>query len=421
MGEILLLLVMFWNLENFFDPFEGNSNNPFKRNSNGYVHNGVADTLGLQNKKIVQTDMAVLEENAALADTVVQKVVEIETVKHGGGRKSEESVDEPFTPQGEKFWTWKKFARKRDDIARTICLVAEENGIFPAIMGLCEVENRFVLEQLTQNTILAKLDYGIIHKDSPDRRGIDAALLYRKELFSPVKVRFIPTLSDKSTPIPTNAVAQSRPGSMKMDILPSADTLPSRETVYVKGVFRGLDTLHCFVVHWPSKLGGEKGSLPRRMAASNTLKQVIDSILLADCRANIMVMGDFNDNAESESVASINNLVNISKKERERIGERQVRREPYRWFTYKYKESWSRIDHFLVSENLWEDSSKGYSGIKWLYCTPQSGCVFGHESLLEKDKNYFGYKIRRTLTGPRYNGGVSDHLPIILKVWGYEY
>ncbi len=404
MREILLLLVMFWNLENFFDPFEGNSNNLFAGNSNRYAHNGVADTLSSHNKKIVQTDV------------VVQKEVEIEMAKHGVGRKLEELEYEPFTPRGEKFWTWKKFAKKRDDIARTICLIAEENCTFPAIIGLCEVENRFVLEQLTQNTILAKLDYGIIHKDSPDRRGIDAALLYRKELFSPIAVRFIPTLLDNSTPIPTNEIIRSQADTTKW-----ADILLSREIVYVKGVFRKLDTLHFFVVHWPSKLGGEKESLPRRMAASNTLKQITDSILAADCRANIMVMGDFNDNAESESVANINNLVNMSKKERERIGERQVRREPYRWFTYKYKESWSRIDHFLVSENLWEDSSKGYSGVKWLYCTPQSGCVFGHESLLEKDNNYFGYKIRRTLTGPRYNGGVSDHLPIILKVWGYEY
>ena len=408
--EILLLLVMFWNVENFFDPFEGNSH--------GVVQDKFVDILS----------------------------------------KSGEMVKEPFTPRGEKFWTWKKFSKKRDDIAKSIALVKDRYGVFPAVVGLCEVENRFVLQQLTQNTILAELGYSIIHKDSPDRRGIDAALLYRKEVFSPLKVQFIPTVIPAASLIPAASVVSATEVISATSIIPAAsvvgsqtdtilwrgsvqkesmqvrdtlqvrDTMQSREMVYVKGVFGGLDTLHFFVVHWPSKLGGEKESIARRMAASNTLKHVADSILVAEPGANIVVMGDFNDGADADPVTNINNLVNMSvwesargeKVENEKKVEKvkkERKREPYRWFTYKYKESWSRIDHFLVSRNLWRDSI----GLQWLFCKPGSSEVFCHKFFLEDDNLYLGYKIRRTLVGPRYNGGVSDHLPVILKVFGYEY
>ena len=398
MKEILLLLVMFWNLENFFDPFAGNSS---------------------------------------------------------AGRYTYTVQDEPYTPTGEKFWTWKKFAQKRDNIARTICLVAEENGVFPSIIGLCEVENRLVLNQLTQNTPLAKLNYGIIHKDGPDRRGIDAALLYRKELFTPLRVRFIPTLVPGNTQsgqtqsgqtVPVKQALPVQEALLGQDVLPAQDAVPvidtllSRETVYVKGVFMGLDTLHCFVVHWPSKLGG-KESLRNRMAASDCLKEIADSILCADRRANVIVMGDFNDSQKSEPVANLGNLVNMS------LMELGVEEGCQKRYTYKYKGEWSRIDHFLVSPWMYEgeggsrnegdglgnagrlgDACRlGAAGgaerqqLSWLFCDDRSSGVFAHRFLLEVDQEYLGYKIRRTMVGPKYNGGVSDHLPIILRVWGYEY
>lgn len=353
--EILLLLVMFWNLENFFDPFEGNSHGRS------------------------WTD----------ADTVRYEI----------------PVEEPFTPNGEKFWTWKKFSRKRDDIARTVALVKERYGLFPAIIGLCEVENRFVLQQLTQNTILAKLDYGIVHRDSPDKRGIDAALLYRKGIFKPLKVEYYPVNMEKTD----RTMAQM---------------LHTREIVHVKGVLHSLDTLHCLVVHWPSKLEGERESSERRAAASRVLRHVTDSILLANQKANIIVMGDFNDDAGSISMGNMDNMVNMSEKEMEGVAKRDLRKEPHKWYTYKYKESWERIDHFLISDHLWRDSGSGGSGepeLKWIFCKNGGSSVFSHNFLLEEDKLYLGYKIRRSLSGSRYKGGVSDHLPIVLEVWGYEY
>lgn len=344
--EILLLLVMFWNVENFFDPFLN----------------------------------SVAEESVMLAS---------DTLKANAVYK-----DKPFTPQGEKFWTWRKFAKKRDDIAKTIALVKERYGIFPALIGLCEVENRFVLHQLVDNTLLSGLDYGIIHKDSPDRRGIDAALLYRKKEFRPLQSHFY-------------SVGQEK------------EMFYSRDIVYVKGVFRNLDTLHCFVVHWPSRLGGEALSMPRRMVASNCLKRITDSIICSDVRANIIVMGDFNDEAASAPLKNLDNLINMTVREFEGIKRGKIMQVPQNWFTYKYKEKWERIDHFFVSENLF-DENYGNGSLKWLFCSPLGSKVFCHEFLLEKDALYLGYKIRRTLAGPRYNGGVSDHLPIVLGISGYD-
>ena len=423
--EILLLVVMFWNLENFFDPFEGNSS--------GFVRNRVVDKFVETSGDCIAdslvdpwsdflrdslrdslSDSLSLQDSKVLAvDTVVQKAVQITSVGQNIRRSSEEKftkdvfTKEPFTPQGEKFWTWKKFAKKRDDIAKTICLVKEECGVFPAIIGLCEVENRFVLQQLVENTPLAKLDYGIIHKDSPDRRGIDAALLYRKELFSPLKVQFIPTRI-LATPLGESITTES---------VGASGILLSRETVYVKGVFMGLDTLHCFVVHWPSKLGGNE-ALSNRIAASNTLKKIADSILCTDSRANIIVMGDFNDSAESGPVENLDNLVNMSTTEFYGGSYGVPSGYPERWNTYKYKEEWSRIDHFLISPWMYADN---LGEVKWLFCRSESSRVFAHKFLLEEDTKYLGYKIRRTLVGSRYNGGISDHLPIILRVYGYEF
>lgn len=324
--EVLLLLVMFWNLENFFDPVPGNSG-------------------------IVQRDSCA---EASLLE------------------------GEPYTPRGEKFWTWKKFGQKRDDIARTVALVKEEYNLFPALIGLAEVENRQVLYQLLQNTILAPLDYHFIHKDSPDRRGIDVALLYRKSEFRPLATEFIPLRESA-----TNSI------------------VPTREMLYAKGLFRGMDTLHLFVVHWPSKLGG-KEAITCREEAARLLAEKSDSIMGSNSKANIIVMGDFNDDLKDNATLCAGGLVNVAPVQSKVGG------------TYKYKGKWDRIDHFLVNGQM-----IGNEELKYLYCEKEGSDIFAHPFLLEEDKVYLGYKVRRTLVGPRYNGGVSDHLPILLRVYGY--
>lgn len=387
--EVLVLLVMFWNLENFFDPFPGNSE----------IKNLNADV----------------------------------------------GVEEPYTPRGEKFWTWKKFERKRDDIARTVALVKEEYNLFPAIIGLAEVENRFVLNQLVQNSILAPLGYNIIHRDSPDRRGIDVALLYRASQFRPVAVEFVPLRE----PAQASSVLENHKDSTQIGMI-----VPTREMLYVKGVLKEFDTLHLFVVHWPSKLGS-KEAVARREEAARGLILRCDSITAVNPGANLIVMGDFNDDLADNATLRAGSLTKICSGRTSRedaAGKEAAKRETARektagkgavmrgtakentaekekgvamlynarrnnvGGTYKYKGKWERIDHFLVSRQM-----LGSEGLKYLYCR-EDGCdIFAHPFLLEHDKNYLGYKVRRTLVGPRYNGGVSDHLPILLRVYGYAF
>lgn len=334
MKEVLLLLVMFWNVENFFDPF-----------------------------------------------------------------KDPVAADGEFTPGGARFWTWRKFAKKRDDIAKVILLVKERYGVFPAVIGLCEVENRFVLGNLLERTPLARCGYRIIHKDSPDKRGIDVAMLYDPQLFKLVQVKFFPL------------AAEERDGGVSVPA--------SRLILYAKGVLGGLDTLHCFVNHWPSRLGGEAHSLPRRMLASNTLKAKTDSILLRNSRANIILMGDFNDTPGAGPVRNLGGFVNMAER---------FKREG----TYKYRGKWEILDQFLVSESLAPgngeikspgDSPDGKESgfinrVRWIYCKRGSMEIFRDRYLLERDEVYMGEKLRRTLSGPRYLGGVSDHLPVLLQLFG---
>lgn len=316
MKEILLLLAMFWNVENYFDPFD----NPGKN-------------------------------------------------------------DDQFTAEGEYFWGWKKFEKKRDDIARTIILAADTYGQFPALVGLCEVESHFALRHLLEHTPLARAGYNFIHRESPDSRGIDVALLYREEIFTPLEEKFY-----------------------------SVD-FPTREVLHVKGVVNSLDTIHVFVNHWPSKLGGEKASAPRRMAVSERVKSVVDSILAAAPQAGIILMGDLNDGYASEAVGNLAPLVNLARWAEGAEG------------THKYQGEWNIIDHFSVSEGLLAsdtDSRAGAFSPQWLRCNRQME-IFAPQWLLVPDETHMGVKPNRTLQGPRYLGGVSDHLPIILKIYGPEY
>jgi len=380
MEKILWALILFWNVENCFAPFEIGKRGDFGEKS-------------------------------------VTNIT--------GGRDVES--------ENKRYRKWSVFNRKRDAIAGSVALVAQENKRYPDIIGLAEVENRWVVNQIARNTILASQDYGIVHHESPDSRGIDVALLYRRSTFRILNRRFIPITTENSFPV----IGDS---STWMTVL--EDTLHTREMLYVKGVLRDMDTLHIMVVHWPSKLGGEAAKRNRTLAATR-LRNLCDSILkhhtqnkpaLCDsaCHTNddslfykpvwhspkIIVMGDFNagegDPAlESLTIATELKFLTASVNE----NDVEYSTEPYkRGFgiyngqvrgTYKYKGVWESIDRFYISSYFLENKEI------WT----EKAEIFQHPSLLEEDKVYLGVKPRRCFVGPRYNGGISDHLPVVLKLW----
>jgi len=297
------------------------------------------------------------------------------------------TLDNDFLPQGERHWNWDKYKQKTNKISKVI--LAAGGWEFPDIIGLCEIENRFVLDGIFKLGHFNKINYQIIHRESPDRRGIDVALVYQSEVFQPIDTSFLQ--------VKYNGEKNST----------------TREILYVKGKTHTSDTIHVFVNHWPSRWGGQLESEHKRISAASVLKNTIDSIQLGNSLAKILIMGDFNDHPENESLKRIlqakspidgdhlsNNLYNLSESfvKNGSIG------------SYKYQGKWGMLDQFIVS-----GSFLNKTGI--LYCEQDGMSIFAPDFLLESDETHFGIKPFRTFVGYKYHGGFSDHLPIVLDLW----
>lgn len=268
---------------------------------------------------------------------------------------------------GEKVVTWKRFRAKRDLISKTIIAIKDKEGAYPSVIGVCEVENLKTLKNLVYDTPLSRLGYRILHKDSPDNRGIDVALLYRDDRMILLEYSFFEIKSFKT-----------------------------RDILYAKMLSVELkDTVHFLVNHWPSKLGGEKKSLPRRMEAANLLRHIVDSVQTVNPDARIIAMGDFNDSPSSQPLQSITSLENLSLRLKDSLKKTRASITG----THRYKGRWEMLDQFLVSKTI-------NGNIQ----------ILSFDHLLQQDKKYLGYKTKRTFIGPRFNGGASDHLPILLKI-----
>lgn len=280
------------------------------------------------------------------------------------------TVDEEFTPAGDKHWTWKKFLVKRNLIAKALLSMHDSYGDWPLAVGFAEVENRMVLRQLTERTPLAKLGYGVVHLDSPDSRGIDVGFIYREEYMTVLKVEARTVLTRRERP--------------------TRDILHVTAGLHLPG--GPPDTVHFIINHWPSKFGGEEYSRPFRQAASDTLRRVVEALRDSACGElpPVIVTGDFNDTPDSEPVMSLQRgtgLLNPGLPLHQR-GEG----------TLKYNGRWELIDLFLISPSL-EDARME---------------IYSHPLLLEEDEKFLGHKPFRTYYGPQWHGGASDHLPIVL-------
>ncbi len=294
-----------------------------------------------------------------------------------------EANDEEFLPGEARNWNSYRYYQKKNRIYKTI--MAAGGWRPPELIGLCEIENETVLEELLWNTPFSKFEYKYIHKNSPDHRGIDVALLYDPERFFPVSERFIRLkLPDEFS--------------------------STREILYTKGHTKQNDTLHVFVNHWPSKYGGAVKSQPKRNIAAKTLKTVTDSILKKERRAKLIITGDFNDGPTSESIKAFLKV--------DTPGDSIINQNLYslseHWLneaygTYKYQGQWSVIDQFIVSGSLLKNGNE-------LKTSVENAHIFTPDFLLEKDEKYIGKKPYRTYIGFRYNDGFSDHLPIILDL-----
>mgnify|MGYP000520336849 CR=1 FL=1 len=289
--------------------------------------------------------------------------------------------DESFLPEGDHHWSSYKYYEKSNNLGKTILSVGGWEGV--EIIGLCEVENRKVLDDLVKKTLLKPNNYQILHKESPDKRGIDVALLYRGDKITIDTVQYINVFLGK-------------------------DQRPTRDILYTTIRTSNNARLHIFVNHWPSRYGGQMKSDPKRKMAARVVRGYVDSIMQAEPQANVLLMGDFNDEPDNESIHDVLNatadstfkdtttLYNLMSPIRGNHG------------THKYQGAWGVLDQFMVTKSLFQ----GASDLQIM----EGPFIFRPPFLMTKETKYPGWTPYRTFLGFKYMGGYSDHLPIYVDV-----
>ena len=332
--------------------------------------------------------------------------------------------DVEFSAAGERHWTWKRFQAKANAFAKALFWVEAETGRLPDIIGLEEVENAFVLRQVLQKTALRKLDYKYVHYDSPDRRGIDVALLYRSsrlELLDSKPCHLFAADSVMATRDILLCVFQ-RAGT---PVMPDPDRasiaafqeIPGQAGNDGRGESVNDGAFAVLVNHHPSKYGGAAESEPRRRIAVERLRFLADS-LAAIGIDRIIAGGDFNDTPDNPVFGLLEPALAPMHMDLFRRG----------LGTIKYDGKWDLIDHIYVSPALLDapmsvpasDSSLGVTGREEdTVGAPSARArmrILRIPFLLTRDTVHSGEKPLRTYTGPRHTGGVSDHLPVLLEV-----
>jgi Endonuclease/Exonuclease/phosphatase family len=287
--------------------------------------------------------------------------------------------DNDFLPEGVMKWNYSRYKKKISSLYKTI--VAAGKWEPPGIVAMCEVENRKILEDLIYGTYLSKFKYRIVHEESPDPRGIDVCLICKSGEADIIKSEYwIP------------------PGMKRGEFI-------SRSVLYAK-IAAGSDTLHLIVNHWPSRRGGVLAGEGLRKRISEMVREKTDSLIrCTPGGARIIVAGDFNCTPDDQEIATLTApsdsgriLVNLSGK---RAGEGLG--------TYRYRGTWEMIDQVMVSDFLLNCSSGLYTGEEML-------TIFSPDFLLMKDPSYPGFIPHSTYRGYRYQGGFSDHLPVLLDL-----
>jgi predicted extracellular nuclease len=291
--------------------------------------------------------------------------------------------DNEFLPEGARHWTVGRYMNKLNNLAKVITSAGEWDE--PALIGMCEVENEKVMTDLTQHSPLKKAGYRFVITDSRDSRGIDVALLYQRNKFK--------YLEHKTYPIffPYNARKRTR------DIL------------HVTGVVLSKDTLDVFVCHFPSRRGGEKESEPDRIYVASVLKSKSDSLMRIRKNANIIIMGDFNDEPSNISIAQTLNAQPVTQNANSRNLYNLFRHfeKINKTGSYKYGKQWNMLDQIIVSGNL-------ISGNKIFRVLPNTATIFSRDFMLTDDKTHSGKRPKKTFHGRTHEGGYSDHLPVFV-------
>lgn len=293
--------------------------------------------------------------------------------------------DLEFTPDGSYRWTNTRYWRKLNNLSKELIALGDPDGDsdtvatrarklqawqLPDLVALCEVENDSVMVALTRRSLLRRAGYEYVMTDSPDERGIDVALMYLPSSFRLLR-------------------------SYPLRVTPLEGMRPTRDILYACGKIVSGDSLHVFVVHAPSRRGGEVASRPFRLHVAQRLGASVDSIRSVCPDAKIIIVGDFNDYSDSPALVSLGSAHQLTEVSAGVKGTHWAKG------SYRWHGDWRSLDH--------------------VFCTGELArlvvdCRIGDlPFLLEEDEKYGGVKPRRTYLGPRYLGGYSDHLPLVVR------
>ncbi len=299
--------------------------------------------------------------------------------------------DEEFTPKGKNKWTVSKYSKKLSNIEYVLSDIADVNGDMPTLIGLAEIEERSVLEDIASAPKLKRANYQIAHFDSPDARGVDVALLYRPDQFKIEGSQAI------------RAVVPGEPNFRSRDILTVWGTI-EKEDFFV------------MVAHWSSRGGGQAKTEKRRMASAAQMRHIVDSVQTIRPNAKFILMGDFNDDPNDKSVVeSLGAKLTTND-----LSEGDLYTPFYTlmmagYGTLAYGGEWNLFDNIVVSENLVNPLSGELKLQESIYNSKYNGNIFRPKYLFQQSGKYKGYPFR-SFSGGEFIEGYSDHLPVFIKI-----
>jgi hypothetical protein len=292
-------------------------------------------------------------------------------------------LQDDFTPGSPKRWDSKKYNQKLLNMSKVLSEIGTDlSPDGAAVIGICEIENRAVLEDLVKQPALKARNYQIVHFESPDRRGIDVALLYQPKYFK---------------------LTSSKSYILRM---PENPDFKTRNQMLVSGELSG-EPFHFVVNHWPSKSGGEKRSRPGREAAGRLGRSIIDSLLAVDPNTKLIYMGDLNDEPESMAVKEMMNCAKDPKElgngklfnPMEKLDEQGIG-------THAWRDNWSIIDQMIFTPGAVPSDMNDYKTLKYFVTK-----VYNKEYLRTQTGSWKGYPFR-SFSGDTWQGGYSDHFPV---------
>ena len=314
------------------------------------------------------------------------------------------NFDEEWLPKGLQRWTSEKYKQKLENLSKVLMQIGtnDQQKEAPTLIGCSEIENRGVLEDLVKQPNIIKNDYGIVHFDSPDKRGIDVGFLYQKKHFKPTSFINIPLIIYRGNNNEKEKETEEDKADTDKIEVSHDNRVYTRDILLVTGFLDG-EEINVMVNHWPSRSGGEKKSSPFREAAGRLSRKIMDSIYKVNPNAKIITMGDYNDGSYNKSI-------------KEGIGAKLKKADVKPFGVYNpfeqmakdghaslfYRDSGDIFDQIMVSETLIKSDFSTFQYWK--------AGIYNKPFMIEKFGRYAGYPLRHS----ENEIGYSDHFPVYI-------